>query len=152
IEMKERLSLTGSSVTQGQISRQRFLRQYSALCGMTGTAQGSENELREAYGLSMVTIPTRLPPKRKPLPDRYFVNRDAKWQAPPAAILDLQRTGRPVLVGSRTIQASEAIAQMLTQQGVACQVLNGKQSADEAALVAKAGQSGMVTVATNMAG
>jgi preprotein translocase subunit SecA len=119
---------------------------------MTGTIEGSEPELKEAYGLATVCIPTRLPPKRKKLPDRYFVDRDSKWRAAVQSIIEVNKTGRPILVGSRTIQASEAIAQFLTQHGVNCTVLNGKQSADEAALVAKAGQKGAVMVATNMAG
>ncbi len=152
IEMKERLALSGANVTQGQISRQRFLRQYGSICGMTGTATGSETELWEAYRLRTVCIPTRLPPKRLALADRYFTDRDSKWRAAVSAIAEVQATGRPVLVGSRTIQASEGIAQLLSGQGINCQVLNGKQSADEAALVAQAGQAGMVTVATNMAG
>jgi preprotein translocase subunit SecA len=152
VETKERLPLSGSNVTQGQISRQRFLRQYSVICGMTGTIEGSEPELKEAYGLSTVCIPTRLPPKRKKLPDRFFTDRDSKWKAAVDSIIEVHKTGRPILVGSRTIQASEAIAQFLTQHGINCTVLNGKQSADEAALVATAGQQGAVMVATNMAG
>lgn len=152
IEAKERLPLSGQSKTQAQISRQRFLGQYDVLAGMTGTAGGSEAELREAYDLAVVNIPTRIPTKRQQLPDRYFIHREAKWAAAVEAIAQMQRTGRPVLVGSRTIQASEAIAKLLAERGIPCQVLNGKQSASEAELVSKAGQRGMVTVATNMAG
>src|SRR4029078_1910587 len=97
-------------------------------------------------------IPTRLPPKRKKLPDRFFANRDSKWSAAVQSIIEIHKTDRTLLVGSRTIQASEAIAQQLTQHGINCTVLNGKQSADEAAVVAKAGQQGAVMVGTNMAG
>src|SRR5204863_4895460 len=104
-----RLPLSPRGKTDGQITRQRFLRQYETLCGMTGTAQGSERELKESYGLGVVTIPTRLPPKRKLLPDRYFAHREAKWRAAVAEIAAMQKTGRPILVGSRTIAASEAI-------------------------------------------
>ncbi len=152
VETKERLALSAKNRTLAQTSRQRLLRRYKMLCGMTGTAIGSENEFRDSYGMEVVQIPTHHPSKRQYLPDRFFVDTNTKWRAAVNEITALHQQGRPVLIGSRTIQASEAVARMLTEAGIPYQVLNGKQTADEAELVARAGHRGMVTVATNMAG
>ncbi|MBS0207954.1 MAG: preprotein translocase subunit SecA [Planctomycetes bacterium] len=152
VETKEQLELSPNNRTLAHTSRQRFLRQYGLLSGMTGTAAGSEAELRDTYDLDVVTIPTHRPSKRKYLPDRFFADNGAKWKAAVAEIAKLHEQGRPVLVGSRTIQTSKAVAKLLAEHGIPCQTLNGVQTADEASLVARAGEMKAVMVATNMAG
>jgi preprotein translocase subunit SecA len=119
---------------------------------MTGTAEGCDAEVKETYNVDVVRVPTIRPCLRKYLPDRFFIDAQCKWDAAVQEISKLSEQGRPVLVGSRTVQVSLAIAKLLTDRGIECQVLNGLQTADEAELVAVAGQRGKVTVATNMAG
>lgn len=152
VEMKELLPLSDRQRTLANTSRQRLLRRYGRLCGMTGTAGGSDAELLETYRVDIVRIPTNRTCRREYLPDRFFINAECKRLAAVNEIAGLHAQGRPVLVGSRTIQAGTTVAQMLEAQGIPCQVLNGMQTADEAEIVAVAGQRGMVTVATNMAG
>lgn len=152
VETKEQLPLSRKNRTLAQTSRQRLLRRYDMLCGMTGTAGGSDEELLETYKVNVVRIPTIRPGKRQYLQDRFFIDAQCKRQVAVQEIAALHELGRPVLVGSRTIQTSQAIAKLLVDNGIPCQVLNGMQTADEAELVAVAGQRGAVTVATNMAG
>lgn len=152
VEMKEQLPLSRKNRTMANTSRQRLLRRYGTLCGMTGTAGGSDQELLDTYNVEIVRIPTTRPSRRQYLPDRFFIDADCKWRAAVTEIAALQAQGRPVLVGSRTIQASRAVAALLEGNGIACQLLNGMQSADEAEVVAVAGRREAVTVATNMAG
>lgn len=152
IETKEQLPLSRRNRTLAQTSRQRLLRRYESISGMTGTADGSDAEMKETYGIDVVRVPTIRRSLRKYLPDRFFVDARCKWEAAVAEIAALREQGRPVLVGSRTIQVSRAIAEMLTARGMECQVLNGMQTADEAEIVAGAGERGRITVATNMAG
>jgi len=152
VEAKEQLPLSRKNWTLAQTSRQRLLRRYESISGMTGTADGSDAEMKETYGVDVVRVPTIRRSQRKYLPDRFFIDARCKWEAAVAEIAALREQGRPVLVGSRTIQVSRAIAEMLTARGIECQVLNGMQTADEAEVVAGAGERGRVTVATNMAG
>lgn len=152
VETKEQLPLSRKNRTLAQTSRQRLLRRYESIAGMTGTADGSDAEMRETYGVDVVRVPTIRPSLLKYLPDRFFVDAACKWEAAVAEIASIREQGRPVLVGSRTIQVSRKIARMLEGRGIECQVLNGLQTADEAELVAVAGERGRVTVATNMAG
>lgn len=152
VETKENLPLSLKNRTLAQTSRQRLLRKYGAVCGMTGTAGNSDAELRETYNVQVVRVPTIRRCLRKYLPDRFFIDAACKWQAAIQVIAELHEQGRPVLVGSRTIQVSQAISKLLTEYGIEHQVLNGMQTADEAEIVAVAGQRGRVTVATNMAG
>lgn len=152
VETKEQLPVSRKNRTLAHTSRQRLLRRFESISGMTGTADGSDAEMKETYGVDVVRVPTIRRSLRKHLPDRFFIDARCKWEAAVAEIATLREQGRPVLVGSRTIQVSRAIAEMLTARGIECQVLNGMQTADEAEVVAGAGERGRVTVATNMAG
>src|SRR5262249_18341882 len=127
-------------------------RLYERLCGMTGTAAGSEGEFWQEYRLGVVTIPTHRPSQRRDLPLRAFADRAAKFAAIAADVARLQQTGQPVLIGMPTIAHSEDLAQDRRAVGIAFQVLNGKQGTEEAAIVARAGEHRTVTIATNMAG
>lgn len=152
IEAKEGLEITAEKRPIARITRQRLFRLYERLCGMTGTAMESAGEFREIYGLRVSPIPLWKPSQRTMEPTRLFADVDAKWAAVVETVRRVHATGRPILVGTRTIAASEALAERLGRHGVPHQMLNGKQDADEAAVVARAGQPGEVTIATNMAG
>jgi preprotein translocase subunit SecA len=152
IEAREGLTITAEKRSIARITRQRLFRLYDRLCGMTGTAMESEREFREFYGLPVTPIPLWKPSRRTLETTRCFTDSDAKWDAVVEAVGRVQNAGRPVLVGTRTIAASEILAERLRDRGVPHQLLNGKQDADEAAIVAGAGQPGAVTIATNMAG
>jgi preprotein translocase subunit SecA len=118
---------------------------------MTGTAAESEREFRETYGLRVVAIPPRLPSRRTILPDRIFIDEQSRLYAVENEIRRLHATGRPVLVGCRTIEKSQELAARLDGR-IDYQLLNGKQTAAEAEVIARAGRQGAVTIATNMAG
>jgi preprotein translocase subunit SecA len=152
VEAKEQIRITAETQPLARMSRQRFFRLYGALCGMTGTAAGSERELNDVYGLTVTPIPTRLPCRRVELPPRYFATQDAKWDAIASEVERVHATRQPLLVGTRTIEASEHLARRLKARAVAFRLLNGKQDEDEARIVARAGEAGAVTIATNMAG
>ena len=119
---------------------------------MTGTATGGEAELKDMYNLRVVRVPTNRPNKRILEPEAAFADADAKWNAIADEVQQVRVTGRPVLVGTRTIAASEVVAELLAKRGIESRLLNGKQNAEEAAIIAKAGECGVVTIATNMAG
>jgi preprotein translocase subunit SecA len=119
---------------------------------MTGTASSSARELRKIYGLNVFSIPTNRPIRRQRLPDVVYVSAEAKWNAIVQQIREMHQLGRPVLVGTRSIDKSEHLSRLLHQAGVAHQVLNARHIAREAEIIAGAGQPGRVTVATNMAG
>ena len=122
------------------------------MCGLTGTATGSEAELRELYRLPVVQVPTNKPCARKSLPLRTFATRNAKFQAICQDIVNRADSDQPVLIGTRTIADSQRLSALLTDRGIRHLVLNGLQDEQEAAIVARAGRAGAVTVATNMAG
>jgi preprotein translocase subunit SecA len=119
---------------------------------MTGTAMSSAREFRKIYKSPVVRIPTNRPARRTRLADRVYASEDAKWQAIVEEIVEMNRVGRPVLVGTRTIEKSELLSKMLSQRGIEHQVLNAHHIASEAEIIADAGQHRKVTVATNMAG
>lgn len=152
IEAREGITITAEQRGLARITRQRFFRLYDQLCGMTGTAVDSAAEFREFYELPVAVIPLRKPGRRTLLPSRHFATQQAKWDAVVEEIVDVHRTGRPVLVGSRTIANSEVLAPMLEQRGIPFRVLNGKQDDEEASVIARAGHAGAITIATNMAG
>lgn len=152
LEVKEKLEHSGELRTAARITRQRYFRMYDMLCGMTGTAMESRWEFWRTYGLRVARVPLRRPLQRRPLPARYFADAASKWRAAVEDIGRMHATGRPVLIGSRTIENSETLAKLLDEAGTPYQLLNGKQTADEAEVVARAGQRGTVTIATNMAG
>jgi preprotein translocase subunit SecA len=152
LEAKEGLERRPDGRILGSMTLQRFLRGYSRLCGMTGTARDSAAELRQSYGLDVVVIPTHQPMVRVDREDLVFTHREAKEQAIVEEIRRAHATGRPVLVGTATVTESEGLAGRLRVAGVRCEVLNAKNDAEEAPIVARAGALGAVTISTNMAG
>jgi preprotein translocase subunit SecA len=152
VEAKEGLLPTGEMKTAARISRQRYFRLYKMICGMTGTATGSDREFWRLYKLPVASIPLRNPCRRTIFPTRYFRDAESKLRAVVQEVAEIHQTGRPVLIGSRTIENSELLAQRLESAGIHFQLLNGKQDQLEADIVAMAGQAYAVTIATNMAG
>lgn len=152
IEAKEGMRITAEKHALAQITRQRYFRLYERLCGMTGTAAGCTREFRQVYGLKVNTVPLRVPSRREIMPLRFFADAAAKWQAVAQSVLQLHVTGRPVLLGTRSIDDSERLAGVFRQQGLPFELLNGKQDATEADILARAGQRGTITIATNLAG
>lgn len=152
IELKERCELTQRREPLAKISYQRFFRRYLRLAGMTGTAREVANELWGVYGLTTLRMPTHRPVIRRRLEERIFPTRQDKWRAVVERIGELHRQGRAVLVGTRTVAASEELAACVRDAGLPHQVLSAKQDAEEAGIIGQAGQPGSVTIATNMAG
>ncbi len=152
IEIKEGCEITKPRETLARISYQRFFRRYLRLAGMTGTAWEVRSELWSVYGLPVVRIPTNRPTIRKRHPDRIFFKEDEKWQALVEKVRHLHAEGRPVLVGTRSVAASEQASRRLRDAGLEHQVLNAKQDREEAEIIARAGELGRITIATNMAG
>lgn len=152
IETKEGLELSGSKETLARISYQQFFGRYLRLAGMTGTAREVADELWSVYRLNTVRVPTHRPSRRLHQPPRVFPGRSEKLAALAKRITERHAEGRPVLVGTRSVAASEDISQILRAAGLAHQVLNARQDAAEAEIVGAAGQPGRITVATNMAG
>jgi preprotein translocase subunit SecA len=152
IEAKEGCAITGQQETLARISYQRFFRRYLRVAGMTGTAREVARELWAVYRLPVVTIPTNRPVRRRRLPDRAYVTAAEKWAAIVDTLRCLQAEGRPVLVGTRSVAASEHLSELLKAAGLEHQVLNARQDQEEAEVIARAGERGRITVATNMAG
>jgi preprotein translocase subunit SecA len=152
IEAKENCRLSGRQETLARISYQRFFRRYLHLCGMTGTAREVARELWSVYRLNVTTVPTNKPVNRQHLPDRVFGTMDEKWQEIVSLVRQMHKQGRPVLIGTRSVAASEHLSKLLHAVNLPHQVLNARQDQDEAQVVAHAGQHGNITVATNMAG
>jgi preprotein translocase subunit SecA len=152
IEVKEGCAVTAQRETLARISYQSFFRRYLRLGGMTGTASEVAAELRVVYRLPTVRIPTRLPSARRALPARLHATAEALWEDVANRVEAVHATGRPVLVGTRTVAASEALSARLTARGLAHEVLNARQDRREAEIVAQAGQPGRITVAAKMAG
>ena len=152
IEMKEGCDLTSRRETLAKISYQRFFRRYLHLSGMTGTAREVAAELWNVYNLQTIKIPPNKPPRRTHFPDRVYACEAEKWQAVSERIMAIHEEGRPVLVGTRSVKASEKLAAIMREHKLVHEVLNAKQDAEEAAIVKKAGEAGAVTIATNMAG
>ncbi len=152
VEAKEGLEISGRQETLARISYQRFFRRYLRLAGMTGTAREVAGELWAVYGLNTVRIPTNRPQARKIHSDLLYPTSQTKWQAIAVQVAELHKSGRPVLVGTRSVADSEHISGLLDEAGIQHSVLNARQNRTEAEIVAQAGQPGRVTVATNMAG
>lgn len=152
IEAKEGVEVTGRKETLARITYQRFFRRYLRLSGMTGTGMELAAEFRDTYNLSTLRIPRNRPPRRRHLGDTFLRGETAKWQRVAETAARMQATGRPVLIGTRSVAASQAASTALRARGVDHAVLNGTQDREEAAIVAQAGQRGTVTVATNIAG
>ena len=152
VEAKEKLAITVDRDTLARVSFQRFFRLYRRLAGMTGTGYEARHELWQIYHLPVVKIPTHRPRRCRQEPDRIFATADAKWHAVLDQAKKLHGQGRPVLVGTRSVEASEHLSVLLEQANLKHQVLNAVRHGREAAIVAEAGQAGRITVATNMAG
>ena len=152
IEAKEGCPISVQQETLARISYQKFFRRYLRLSGMTGTCREVARELWSVYRLNVVTVPTNRPTRRSAVPHRVYLTEDMKWRAIVDCIDRLNRRGNPVLVGTRTVAASEHLSGLLAGAGIEHQVLNARQDAEEAEIVAQAGQADRVTVATNMAG
>ena len=152
IEAKEDCQITGQLETLARISYQRFFRRYLRLAGMTGTAREVAGELWSVYRLPVVRVATNRPLRRSRLPAGVYLTSDARWQAVVARVARSHQEGRPVLVGTRSVAASEHLSQLLTAAGLPHRVLNARQDKEEAEIIAQAGQPRQITVATNMAG
>ncbi len=152
IEVKEGCEITGRQETLVRISYQRFFRRYLTLAGMTGTAHEVSGEMRAVYRLRSKRIPTNRRSRRKNLGERHYATTGQKWRAVVDEVRRCHDAGRPILIGTQSIQASEEISQMLTEVGYMHRVLNARQNADEAHIIAEAGGMRRITVATNMAG
>lgn len=152
IELKEGCTPSAEQVTASQITYQRFFRRYLHVGGMSGTVREARGELATVYGLDVVPVPLRRPGRRQVLPTRLFRDSHDQWQAVIARTLAVTGTGRPVLIGTDSVAASESLGRALTAADVEHTVLNARHDADEADTVARAGEPGRVTVATNMAG
>ena len=152
VEAKEGVKIEAENQTLATITLQNYFRLYSKLAGMTGTAETEAAELKEIYGLDVVVIPTNRPVIRKDHPDLIFKTMRAKYNAVVKEIEENYKKGRPVLVGTNSIEASEYLSKLLKKKGIPHQVLNAKHHEKEAEIVAQAGRLGAVTIATNMAG
>ena len=152
LEAKEHVTVAAENQTLASITFQNYFRMYDKLSGMTGTADTEAVEFAQIYGLEVSTIPPNRPMVRKDMPDLIYRTRREMMQAFIQAIKELHATGQPVLVGTISIETSELISQLLKREGVPHSVLNAKHHAQEAEIVAQAGQAGKVTIATNMAG
>jgi preprotein translocase subunit SecA len=152
IEAKEGVELSERTRTLARITYQRFFGRYLRLAGMTGTAREVAHELSVVYRLSTASIPTHRPSARRHLPTIVCPDEAGKWLVVAETVAAAQARGQPVLVGTRSVQASERLSDVLLQRGIVHAVLNARQDEAEAELVARAGRRGQVTVATNMAG
>ncbi|MFN3693901.1 MAG: SEC-C metal-binding domain-containing protein, partial [Ignavibacterium sp.] len=152
IEAKENVKVERDSQTLATITLQNYFRMYNKLAGMTGTAETEEAEFYEIYKLEVVVIPTNKPVIREDLDDAVYRTKREKYNAVIEQIEELRKQGRPVLVGTTSVEVSETISRMLKRKGIPHNVLNAKQHQREAEIIAHAGEIGAVTIATNMAG
>lgn len=152
IEAKENCEITGQRRTLSQITYQRFFGRYLLLAGMTGTAHEVRAEIKRVYGIEVAKVPTNKPSQRRRMPDHVYLNSEARWHAVAKRVAKLTNKGRAVLVGTRSVEASEILGRLLTNNAIPHVVLNARQDHDEATAIAVAGHPGKVTVATNMAG
>ena len=152
IELKEDCEVTRRKETRARISYQRFFRRYLGLAGMTGTAREVAGELWQIYRLPVVRIPTNRPLKRKRIPDKIYTTAERKWETIVQTVQAWHRQGRPVLVGTRSVEASEHLSALLDGADLPHRVLNARQDQEEADIIKRAGELSRITVATNMAG
>lgn len=152
IEAKEGLEVRNESKTYATVTFQNFFRMYDKLSGMTGTAKTEEEEFAEIYGLDVICIPTNKPVIRKDEGDKLYLDKENKYKGILADVLDCVERKQPVLIGTLNVKRSEEISELLNKNGVSHVVLNAKKYKEEAFIVAQAGRTGAVTVATNMAG
>ncbi len=152
VEAKEGVQINHPADHAAQITYQSYFRLYKKLAGMTGTALQNRWEIRRVYKIWVVCVPTNRPVIREQWPDRVFPNEEAKFNAVVEEVMRLKSLGRSVLIGTRSVEKSEKLSELLTAAGITHQVLNARQHEQEAKIVAEAGLHGRVTIATNMAG
>ena len=152
IELKEGLELSGLKETEARMSFQRFFRLYRNFSGMTGTGKEALGEFWTIYGAPVLCVPNHRPCKRKISRIRTYSKKSAKRAAIVSEVLKIHKCGRPILIGTKDIDESEILAEMIAAKGLKCCIINAVRSDDEAAIIADAGQMGAITVATNMAG
>ena len=154
IEAKEYVSIQSETQTLASITYQNFFLLYPKLSGMTGTAKTEEAELDKIYSLEVITVPTHRPMSRKDFPDLIYKNQYAKWRSVADDCLDMHTLGRPVLIGTTSVEKSELLSSLLKEYGIPHNLLNAKPEnlKREAEIIAQAGRKGAVTIATNMAG
>lgn len=152
IEAKEGVNILPENVTQATITLQNYFRMYNKLSGMTGTADTEAYEFNDIYGLETIVIPTNKPIKRKDYLDQVFVSSAGKFKAIIEDVKENHEKGRPVLIGTGSIENNELLSEVLTKAGLKHEILNAKQHERESEIIAQAGKSGAITIATNMAG
>ena len=152
IEAKEHVKINAESKTLATITLQNYFRMYNKLAGMTGTAKTEEDEFRDIYNMDVVVIPTNKPVIRDDLDDSIYSTKNAKYKAIVNKIVEVHKTGQPILVGTISVEISELISDMLKKRGIKHNVLNAKYHEKEAEIIAEAGRLNAVTIATNMAG
>lgn len=154
IEAKEAVAIQKETQTLASITYQNFFLLYPKLAGMTGTAKTEETEFEKVYNLQVTIIPTNLPPRRQDLPDAVYRKEIGKWQAVAEDCAEMHETGRPVLVGTTSVEKSEVLSSLLSQKKIPHNLLNARPEnvERESEIVAQAGRKGAVTIATNMAG
>lgn len=152
LEAKEKVDIQEDNRSMASITYQNLFRRYKKLSGMTGTAQTEAEEFREIYNMEVITIPTNVPVARIDEPDLLYPSLEQKFNAVIELVERLHATGQPILIGTVAVESSELLSRMLDERGIAHNVLNAKNHAREAEIIANAGQKGAVTIATNMAG
>jgi len=152
VEAKENLKIQRESITYATVTLQNYFRMYKKLSGMTGTADTEADEFLKIYHLDVVVVPTNVAMVREDAPDLVFQNEESKWRVVAKDIAEYHEEGRPVLIGTTSIEASELLSERLKRQGVPHQVLNAKNHEHEASIISQAGRLGAITVSTNMAG
>jgi preprotein translocase subunit SecA len=152
IEAKEGIRAETKGRIMGSITLNNFIKLYPKICGMTGTAYSAADEFEEFYGLKVVIVPTNRPCVRIDHPDIIFTHKEAKFNALVSEIIEVHKSGRPILIGTCSVEESEKLAKALKDAGIGCRVLNAKNDKQEAEVIARAGELGAVTVSTNMAG
>jgi preprotein translocase subunit SecA len=152
IQARENVEITPPTADAARVTMQNFFGQYTHLAGMTGTVHGARRELRSLYNARVQLVPTNQPPRRTRWKPRVLADENCKWEAICEEVRDLAQTGRPVLIGTRSIDRSETLSECLRSNDIEHAVLNARHAEAEAEIIAQAGQRGRVTVATNMAG
>ena len=152
IEAKEKVTINVETKTMATITFQNLFRMYEKLSGMTGTAKTEEEEFRNIYNMYVIQIPTNKPIARVDLPDLVYATMNGKYKAIVNTIKEIHSTGQPILVGTISVEANEHLSKLLTKAGLKHEVLNAKNHEREAEIIAKAGEKGAITIATNMAG
>ncbi|WP_245823427.1 accessory Sec system translocase SecA2 [Metabacillus halosaccharovorans] len=152
IEAKEGLEINEENITQAAVTIQNYFRMYAALCGMTGSALPAQKEFLETYGMDVISVPTNRPNQRVDQEDLIFKDLKSKYVKMVQLVKEVHSTGRPILIGTTSIEQSETISSILKEQTISHQLLNAKSAEEEAKMISIAGQKDMVTIATNMAG